>query len=103
MEKQSNIQKRAYIKLINKSNLNKLELTLSGSTFEQKLGILDMKESMVTNFYPKYLSDPRESVPTVDSVTLTIRTDQKEYQVLLPPVYKGACEHLIINGDLEIK
>lgn len=102
LEKHSDISKRAYVKLTNKSELNDISLIVSASTFSKKIGKLDKGESLVFNFYPKYLSDPRESVPEVDEVSVSIKTSKLELQTLLPSAYKGWCYRFVLNEELTI-
>ncbi len=103
LEKHSDLSQQAYFKLTNHSNLDNLELTISASTFEQELGELNQGESIVSNFYPKYLSSSRTSVPLVDSVRVTILTSEQEYKAVLPTMYKGSCSRFVLTEDFEVK
>lgn len=103
LEKHSDLSQQACFKLTNHSKLDNHELTISASTFEQELGKLTLDESVVSNFYPKYLSNPRTSVPLVDSVRVTILTSEQEYQTVLPTMYKGSCSRLVLTEDFEVK
>ena len=91
LEKLSDIDSRAYVNLTNRTKSDIIELTLSASTFTQELGTLDRDKSVVADFHPLYLNDRRESVPLVDTVLLLIRTQEKQYETILPDAYKGSC------------
>ena len=65
------------MKITNESNLDQIELILSGSTFEQNLEFLDLEKALVTNFYPKYIGDISESILLVNIIILTIKTEKR--------------------------
>jgi len=103
LEKHSDLDTRAYFKLINRSNVNDIELSMSASTFQKEIGVLNHSESTVNYFYPKYLNDRRESVRLVDTVTIIIRTPEKIIRSGLPNTYKGSCSIFMLTDDFQLE
>lgn len=100
---QSFISSRAYIKIVNESGVDNLELSLSSTTFIKNLGILGENSSTVIFFYPSYQNKHWDSVPLIDSVTLSIQQQGIEKTVLLPPYFKSDCGKIIIDEQLNLK
>lgn len=101
--KQADIDKRAYIKIVNLSGQNKLTLSLSSSSFNKELGSIDNDGYIVRYFYPKYLSKRYESILEIDSVTLTIVNEDTYKTVLMPDIRKGECMTITIGNEYKIK
>lgn len=100
---QSFIGTRAYIKIVNESGIENLELTLSSTTFSKNLGILSENSSTVIFFYPSYQNKHWDSIPLVDSVTLSIQDQGLEKRILLPTYFKGECGIILIDEQLLLK
>jgi hypothetical protein len=102
LEKHSDIDRRVYFKLVNVSQSDIVSLKISASTFKKELENLPIGESTVSNFYPKYLSDPRRSVPLLDTVTVTISTANGVTKSIFPDLYKGSCAIIIIDENFQL-
>jgi len=102
LEKHSDIGGRVYFKLVNVSQSDIVSFKISASTFKKELENLHIGESTVSNFYPKYLSDPRGSVPLLDTVTVTITTANGVTKSIFPDLYKGSCAIILIDENFQL-
>jgi len=101
--KQTDIDKRAYIKFYNKTKQDNLELTLKASSFEKRLGTLSDKESLVDYYFPKYIYElGNDSYPNIDTVTLIIKEKSRTHYLKLPPIDKGQCEQLYLDKEFKL-
>lgn len=103
LDKQTEIDKRTYIKIYNKSNEDNIELTLKASYFEKKLGKLNEAENSNSFYYPKYteLTDD-SSVPTIESVTLIVKTKFTTRYLTLPSLDSGECQKLYLDKEFNL-
>ncbi len=100
---QSIIGNRAYIKFVNESGIDSIELTLNSKTFNKQLGMLDNNRSLINYFHPSYKNEHWDSVPLMDSVTIIIQSSEYERSVILPPIYKSNCGIIVIDEKFNIK
>ncbi len=74
LKKQGDLGERAYIKIQNNTKQDNVELTLTASYFEKKLGTLNDTKSLVDYYSPGYLKNTGSSIyPMIDSVTLIVK------------------------------
>lgn len=100
---QSDIEKRAYVKIDNQSESDFRELTIGNSTSKQQFHSLDKDDSKIKYFYPKYLNGEFDSVPIVDQVILTIKTDKEEKTIYVPAIYQGENAKITVDREFNIK
>jgi hypothetical protein len=100
---QTEIDKRAYVKIYNHTKHDNVELILKGADFEKRLGIIDDGESLVDFFYPQYI-DPLidDSYPKMMEVVLIVKTEKSTHRLILP-VYKGECDKLYIDKNFRLR
>jgi hypothetical protein len=102
LNKQADLDRRAYIKFYNNTKNDNIELIIKGSDFSKKIGSFDDSESIVDYYYPKYLSDIHESVPIVDIVMLLVKSKLGTKILILPAMYKGECRNLYLNKEFKL-
>jgi len=103
LNKQAELDKRAYIKFHNKTKKDNLGLTLKASDFEKQLGILNDSETLVDFYYPKYIDERNhESYPTIDSVTLIVKDGITTRHLTLPRIDKGECTKLYLDKEFKL-
>lgn len=100
---QSFINTRAYIKIVNDSGVDNLEIILSSNTFSKNVGFFGNNSSKVIFFYPSYQNRHWDSVPLIENVTITIQHPGLKRNVLLPAFLKGDCGTIYINEQLDLK
>jgi hypothetical protein len=101
--KQSDLGKRANIKIYNKTKQDNLELTLKSSDFETQLGTLSDSETLVGYYFPKYIDEHgNDSYPTIDAVTLIVKEKFTTLYLKLPRIDKGQCEKLYLNKEFKL-
>mgnify|MGYP001324513967 CR=1 FL=1 len=101
--KQADLDKRAYLKVYNKTKQDNLEITLKGSDFEKKLGTFNDSETLVDYYFPKYIDERgNDSYPTIDSVTLIVKEKFSTHYLTLPRIDKGQCEKLYIDKEFKL-
>jgi hypothetical protein len=105
IEKQSDIEQRAYVRVFNKSEIDFSEFTIENSSSIEEYGPLDKGDSKTSYFYPKYLNGDFESVPMVDTVKIVIRIQDDIKTIYPPEIYKGQCVKMVVDSgfNLEIK
>ncbi len=103
LEKQSDIETRAYLKIYNKTKQENVKILLKGSDFVKKLGTLNNGEALVDYYFPKYVDDnSNDSYPTIDKVTLIVKEKHTTHYITLPNIEKGQCEILYINKEFQL-
>ena len=101
--KQADLDKRAYIKIYNKTKQDNVEITLKGSDFEKKLGTFSDSESLVDYYFPKYIDERgNDSYPTIDTVTLIVKEKFITHYLTLPRIDKGQCDKLYIDKEFKL-
>ncbi|MFA9213228.1 MAG: hypothetical protein ACEQSR_05205 [Candidatus Methylacidiphilales bacterium] len=106
LEKQADLDKRAYVKIYYKSGVVDLsELKLKSSYFEKNLGDLECLDSKVFYYYPKYVNErSRDSYSEIEPVTLILKT-KKHAEIIklrLPRIEKGQCLKLYIEKEFNL-
>jgi len=99
---QSDIEKRAYVKIYNQSDSDFKELTIENSISKRQFKSLDKNDSETKYFYPEYLNGDFDSVPIVDPVRLTIKTDKEEKIINVPTIYKGDGVKITVDREFKI-
>jgi hypothetical protein len=106
LEKQADLEKRAYVKIYYKSGVVDLaELKLKSNYFQKDIGELECLDAKVFYFYPKYVNERSgDSYPDVEPVTLTLKTKKQDYTVelKLPRIDKGECLKLYIDKEFNL-
>jgi len=104
LDKQSDLDSRAYIKIYYKGIFDLSEVTLKGKNFEKKLGSLDCLTSKVTYFYPKYINGCNDSYPETDTVVLILKKQKNPMliKLTLPRIDKGECKKLYIDKEYKL-
>jgi hypothetical protein len=103
IEKQSDLETRAYLKIYNKTKQDNVEISLKGSDFEKKLGTFSDNETLVDYYFPKYIDERgNDSYPTIDQVTLIVKGKFKTHYFTLPSIDKGQCSKLYIDKDFKL-
>ena len=101
--KQADLDKRAYIKIYNKTKQDNVEISLKGSDFEKKLGTFSDSETLVDYYFPKYVDERgNDSYPTIDTVTLIVKEKFTTHYLTLPRIDKGQCEKLYIDKEFKL-
>jgi len=103
LTKQAELDRRAYIKMYNKTKQDNLGLTLKTSDFEKQLGTLDDGETLVDFYYPKYIDERHhDSYPTIDSVKLIVTDEFTTRYLTLPRIDKGECTKLYLDNEFKL-
>ncbi len=104
--KQADLEKRAYIKIYNKNEVDDLaELKLKSNYFKKVIGELKCSESKVFYYYPKYVNGRgTDRYPEVEPVTLTLKTKKHNNTVELKllRIDKGSCLKLYIDKEFNL-
>jgi hypothetical protein len=103
LDTQGDIEKRAYVRIHNRTDIEFKELTIENSGFKRHFNSLDKDDSKTRYFYPKYLNGDFDSVPLVDQVSLIIKTDNGEKNIVVPTIYKGECLEITVDKEFNIK
>ena len=88
LDKQSEIEKRTYIKFINNSNKDNLTLEIYDSKLKKRIGTIDNNKSKIDFFIPTILFGD-DSAPIYDSLILIVSTNQLKDTIQLPEYYPG--------------
>lgn len=100
--KQADLDKRAYIRIYNKTKQDNIEILLKGSDFEKKLGTFNNNETLVDYYFPKYVDERgNDSYPTIDTVTLIVKEKFATHYLTLPRIDKGQCDKLYIDKEFK--
>lgn len=101
--KQADLDKRAYIKIYNKTKQDNVEISLKGSDFEKKLGTFSDSETLVDYYFPKYVDERgNDSYPTIETVTLIVKEKFTTHYLTLPRIDKGQCDKLYIDKEFKL-
>ena len=101
--KQADIDKRAYIKIYNKTKQDNLEISIKGSDFEKKLGTFSDSETLIDYYLPKYFYVlDNGSYPNIDRVTLIVKEKFTTHYLPLPLIDKGQCNKLYIDKEFKL-
>ena len=103
VEKQADIEKRAYVRIYNQTENNFTALTIENSSSQGEYRSLDKENSKTTYFYPMYLNGDFDSVPLIDTVRLEITTADEVRTIVVPEIYKGECVSIIVHKEFDIE
>ena len=103
VEKQADIEKRAYVRIYNQTGNNFTALTIENSSSQGEYRSLDKENSKTTYFYPMYLNGDFDSVPLIDTVRLEITTADEVRTIVVPEIYKGECVSIIVHKEFDIE
>jgi hypothetical protein len=103
IEKQNDIEQRAYVRILNKSDIDFDELTIKNLSSKGEYKSLSNNDDKTEYFYPKYLNGDFDSVPLVDSVRLVIKTQNDTKTIDVPEIYKGECIRIVVDKEFDIK
>ena len=103
VEKQADIEKRAYVRIYNQTENNFTALTIENSSSQGEYRSLDKEDSKTTYFYPMYLNGDFDSVPLIDTVRLEITTADEVRTIVVPEIYKGECVSIIVHKEFDIE
>ncbi len=103
LKTQDDIERRAYVRIYNKTGIDLKELTIENSDNKRLIKTLDKEDSKTRFFCPKYLNGEFDSSPIVDQVRLTIKTDNEKKIIEVPTIYKGECVEVIIDEQFGVK
>ena len=101
---QAEVQKRAYIKIHNKTKQDRLLLTHKSSDVEKILGSFDDSETMVYFYYPRYVSEiwNDDSYPAIEPPILIVKDRFTIHKLTLPRIDKGDCVNLYIDKEFQM-
>lgn len=100
--KQSEIEQRAYVRILNQTEADFAELWIANSSSKGDYKTLSKERSKTVFFYPKYLSGDFESVPLVDIVTMVIKSGDKTITRVVPEIHKGECIEIVVDREFNI-
>ena len=103
VEKQADIEKRAYVRIYNQTENNFTALTIENSSSQGEYRSLDKEDSKTTYFYPMYLNGDFDSAPLIDTVRLEITTADEVRTIVVPEIYKGECVSIIVHKEFDIE
>ena len=103
VEKQADIEKRAYVRIYNQTENNFTALTIENSSSQGEYRSLDKENSKTTYFYPMYLNGDFDSAPLIDTVRLEITTADEVRTIVVPEIYKGECVSIIVHKEFDIE
>jgi len=106
LTKQTDLEKRAYVKIYYKSGVVDIEeLNLKSNYFQKDIGELECLDSKVFYYYPKYVNERSgDSYPEIEPVSLTLKTKKSDYTIdlKLPRIDKGECLKLYIDKEINL-
>ncbi len=106
LEKQADLENRAYVKIYYKSGVVNLDaLKLKSNYFEKGIGELECLDSKVFYYYPKYVYERSgNSYSEIEPVTLTLKTKKYDQivELRLPRIEKGECLKLYIDKEFNV-
>jgi hypothetical protein len=103
IDKQNDIEKRAYVRIFNQTGIDFTELTIENSSSKGDYRFLNKDDNKTAYFYPKYLNGDFESVPLVDSVRLVVRTENGVRTIVVPEIYKSECISIVVDKEFNIE
>jgi uncharacterized membrane protein len=102
LDKQSEIEKRTYVKFINKSQNDNLTLIIYDTKFKKLLGTIDNNQSIIEYYVPTTLYGD-DSAPIYDSLKLVVLTNQIKDTLQLSEFYPGECRKVFLDKDFKVK
>jgi hypothetical protein len=103
IDKQSDIDARAYFIIYNKTKQDVMDLTLKSSTFEKSLGSISDGDKLVDFYYPKLLDERGDSqYPTFDPVTLVVKEKYTTHHLTLPRIKISQCVKLYLDDEFRL-
>lgn len=103
VNKQADIEQRAYVRIFNQTGNDFTELTIENSSSKGEYKSLNKENDRTAYFYPKYLNGDFESVPLVDTVRLVIKTQNETRTIEVPEIYKGECINIAVNKEFNVE
>jgi hypothetical protein len=103
VEKQADIEKRAYVRIFNQTENDFTAVTIENSSSQGEYRSLDKEDSKTTYFYPMYLNGDFDSVPLIDTVKVKIKMENEVRTIVIPEIYKGECISIVIDKEIEIE
>jgi len=103
IDKQNDIEKRAYVRIFNQTEIDFTELTIENSSSKGEYISLNKDDNKTAYFYPKYLNGDFDSVPLVDTVRLVIRTENGLRTIVVPEIHKGECISMGVDKEFDIE
>ena len=99
---QDDIDKRAYVRVYNKTDSDFKSLTIKNSLFTESINSIDNNDYKTGYFYPNY-DEFDSGAPEIEKVVLTIETNKEEKRIVVPTIYKGECLKVFIDKDFKIE
>jgi hypothetical protein len=98
---QDDIQKRAYVRIYNRTGSDFKSLTIKNSLYQERLSSLTNNDYQTGYFYPNY--DEFESgEPEIEEVILIIDTGNEDKRLVIPTIYKGECLKVFLDNRFNI-
>jgi hypothetical protein len=101
IDKQSDIDKRAYVRFYNNSGSDFNSLTIANSLYKERITSVESNDYQTGYFYPNY-DEWDSGMSEFEDTVLTIEKDNEEKKIILPAIYKGECLKVFINNEFKI-
>jgi hypothetical protein len=99
---QGDIEKRAYVRVYNKTDSDLKSLAIANSLFTESFKSLANNDHRTGYFYPNY-DEFDSDAPQIEEVILTIQTNKEEKRIILPAIYKGECLQIFIDRNFKVE
>lgn len=94
--------RRVFVKLVNESGDDNMQLTLIGNFEPVEIGSLNRNDSKVFHYEPTYSVMSGRIYQKPDTLRVIISSKNPQDTIGFPTLSMGACRHLILNQNLDI-
>jgi hypothetical protein len=101
LEKQHDIEQRAYVRIYNESNIMVEFVTVTNSLYTEHLGAIAPNDYETGYMYPNY-DEFDSGTSEVEPVLLTVVVGDETKKIVLPMLYKGFCHTLVLDSTFQI-
>jgi len=100
---QGDIENKVFVKLMNQSGMDNIELKLHGNLNTWSLGDINQGSSKVFSYDPPYWNNDARLYQKPDTLNLIMTNDKNIDTVGFPTLSMGECKHLILDENMKIK
>lgn len=102
LQKQDEISKRVYLKVINETSRDSLDICVSCKGYQQSLGQLNKNEPTINHYLPQYVGSDY-SDRYLDTTYLVVKQKNIVFHMAMPNFHEGNCETIFIQSDFTIR